>query len=645
MNDFWISILSVSVFVCGSCAAAPVETEIAPTDGLKHVDQDVRVRFRVTDTGTAAQTQWVIGFRKWDVDGCLLIRVPTEVQAEFAEKGIKQAKFFVGKEIEVVGRVQSITPGGRTCPAIFLKAASDIRILKQPETGATPNSPLAMKSKSDTDSILEISAQDALQHVGKKVRTTMTGKSIGQSGKGQVLNSEASYDAPGNLQILFSPEAMQASIADGFGKPGQFCLDREITVTGVVQVHSPGGVKVPMIEVLTMGDVTYELECLKPSVSVAELVNRRVDLYLNDGKRTANVLITELEPGSVPESFTSLKADFGRGRTKTISASTVEDVVVDGIPLDLSWNKSDREVRVDESKRQTRRHDALETEKRLGSRGHRSYPLIRDRDRESWLQKNREFAKAAKEFFPDRPFRISESDYFIVVTDVSEAEGRVYFRYLDELYDEMCQAFGIPVGRNIFKGKCIICAFEQRPDFIRFETNFLKKTGGNVTNAGGLCHPNIDGQVVVSLFKKDFEARFAYVLVHETSHAIVSRFLSDAPIPSWLNEGMAVWIGGRIVKTDDTLQKSVERSVVALRQQQTLAGFFEADQTEGSLYGTGAAVVDLLINAKEGAFRSFFIDLKSGYTQEEALQRRFDMTLGELTTQYGCSIGMPSLAR
>ncbi|MCA9083866.1 MAG: hypothetical protein KDA81_07410 [Planctomycetaceae bacterium] len=622
------------------------ETEIKPTDGLNHVGEKVRVRFQVSNIGAAAKgAEWVVGFRTWKDDGCLIVRVPADVKADFAAQNINSPHHFLNKDVEVTGQIQVISPGGRDCPAIFLKSTEEIRIVEPGASKPVPAEKPQMKLGRSADSVIDIAPKDALQHVGKKVRVTMSVRSIGQAKEGQVLNSEDSYDVPGNLQVLFSSKLMAAYAKNGYGQPGQFYRDREIQVTGVIQVRNPGGVKVAGIDVQAMDDVTCELECLKPSLPVPELVNRTADLYLNDGKRTADVLITAIEIGSTPESLTSLKIEAGRGRGKTIPASAIEDIVVDGIPLDLTWNKETREVAVDESKRLTRRHDALETEKRLSVQGKQRYPVNRDRERETWLQKNRAFANSARDFISDRPFRVSESDYFIVVTDVSEAEGRAYFRYLDQLYDEMCQAFGIPIGRNIFKGKCIICAFERRADFIRFETGFLKKTGGNVHSAGGLCHPNIDGQVVVSLFKNDFEARFAYVLVHETSHAIVSRFLSDARIPSWLNEGMAVWIGAKIVRNDDTLQKSVERSIAALRQQQTLAGFFEADQIEGSLYGTGAAVVDLLINAKPGAFRDFFIDLKSGYSQEEALQRRFDITLDELTTQYARSIGLPSLTR
>ena len=237
-----------------------------------------------------------------------------------------------------------------------------------------------------------------------------------------------------------------------------------------------------------------------------------------------------------------------------------------------------------------------------------------------------------------------EREFFLIVTDIPPAQGDVHFRYLDRLYEDMCNSFGIPIGTNLWQGKCIVCAFQDREKFVRFEVEFMKSSRESASGAGGFCYGN-DDRIVISLFKSDLkEARFAYVLVHETSHGIVNRFLSDVQIPSWLNEGMALWIGASIVKDDrETLQSSLEESIATLRQQNSLDGMFEIKQIHGKYYGGSAAVVDLLLNRKKGAFRQYFIDLKHGYSQEEALQRSFGLTPQKLATEYGRSIGVQKL--
>ena len=115
--------LLLSVVLLPCCGVMAAETEIKPTDGLNHVGEKVRVRFQVSNIGAAAKgAEWVVGFRTWKDDGCLIVRVPADVKADFAAQNINSPHHFLNKDVEVTGQIQVISPGGRDCPAIFLKS-------------------------------------------------------------------------------------------------------------------------------------------------------------------------------------------------------------------------------------------------------------------------------------------------------------------------------------------------------------------------------------------------------------------------------------------------------------------------------------------------------------------------------------------
>lgn len=509
------------------------------------------------------------------------------------------------------------------------------------------NVALAASGLPDSSSEFEaISPDHAREYLGRKVRMKFIVQSIGRGDGGRLieLNSKPVWNAPDNVHVHIPPELAAALLKEGIKNPEQFFQFREIEVTGTLQDRRPGGFLVPALEPASVENLQYVLRSARPAIAISQLNNHRVDLYLSNGKSFANVLISEIETGSHSESFVSVRGTNMDGKQTKYRASAIQELAVDGVPLDVMYDKVKKEGIADQSKREARIHEGKASELRLASQGYQLHRRRTDEEQEKSLKANREFAASVKAFFPELPIRTMERDLFLIVTDIPPERGDVYFQYLDRLYEDMCNSFGVPVGTNLWQGKCIVCAFQDRAKFVQFEVDMMKHSRESASMSGGLCHGG-DDRIVISLFKGDLpDARFAYVLVHETSHGIVNRYLSDAQIPSWLNEGMALWIGAMIVKEDkDTLQSSLEESIATMRQQQSLDGMFEVEQIHGKYYGASAAIVDMLLNKKKGAFRKFFIDLKNGYSQEEALQRSFGITLQQLATEYGRTIGVPQL--
>ena len=597
--------------------------DIKPVEGLQHVGKAVRVRMVVSSIGRNGPLYELNSAEAWDAPGNMQIFYGPEVHKVFVKRGIENPqRHFLDKEIEVTGTVLERRVGGKLLPAVDLKSVDNVRLVGK--------------------SAPEIKPEQGLQHVGKAVRVRMVGLSSGLAGESHTLNSGAKWDAPGNFQLLFGKEVVAAYVKEGIKLPGQYFLNKQIDVTGVVIEKRPGGKSVPAIEVQSIDDVKLVLSWSK-APSVTELLNRRVDIYLRNGERIGNVLVTALEAGSVPESIVNLKVKTGAVRARVYRASSVEELVVDGVPLDLSYDRKNRVLSVDLEKRKARLKDDADAERRVAALGHRFWPRLTEEDHAEWMEKHRKFAKSVQDQFLPSSLLVIESKYYIVVTNIPDREAQKYLGYLDTLYDEMCRAFGIPVGSNIWNGKCVVCAFQNQADFIRFEVAAMKNTQADATNSEGNLHGTSDGHFVLSLYKGSTEARFATVLVQQTAQAFMKRFQSNVQVPTWLSRGMALWIAEHIVKEDDTYEKSLKQSITAIQTQQTLAGFFDSSNISGEHFGCGAAMVDILINRDAGQFRQFFTDIKLGYATEEALKRAYKLTFADLTTLYGRKIGLPNL--
>ena len=184
-------------------------------------------------------------------------------------------------------------------------------------------------------------------------------------------------------------------------------------------------------------------------------------------------------------------------------------------------------------------------EKRLTANRDQFWGRLSQEDHESFMEKHQQFLSKVKTTLPDLTFRLVETEYFLFFTDLEPAEVNGYIAYLDAMYKELCKAFGLSPDKNIWCGKCVVVAFNQRRDFLRFQGLVMKND--DAAGAQGLCHQSRDGTVIFSGYKGD-NGFFGHVLVHETSHGFVHRYMTTARAPSWLNEGISDWLATRLSK-------------------------------------------------------------------------------------------------
>jgi hypothetical protein len=143
------------------------------------------------------------------------------------------------------------------------------------------------------------------------------------------------------------------------------------------------------------------------------------------------------------------------------------------------------------------------------------------------------------------------------------------------------------------------------------------------------------------------QSAFAHMLVHETSHGFNHRWMSPEPLPNWLNEGIAEWVGTQVVPTCRQVPMKEARAAEFMRASGGVgANFFAADpdhHIEAVQYGIASSLVKFMVARDRKRFASFVRGIKEGMSVDESLKASFDASLADLIAAYGKAIGVPGL--
>ena len=222
-----------------------------------------------------------------------------------------------------------------------------------------------------------------------------------------------------------------------------------------------------------------------------------------------------------------------------------------------------------------------------------------------------------------------ETDHFIVFTDWDEREHAFLKKNLEEAYKVVSKQFDMSPKENIFVGRLPVYMFAEYSDFRSFAQTIDRF---QVTQTvAGYYHGNEAGFGHMSMWKpnesltgtrniKDAERLWAYVLVHEFTHAFLARYRSNEFIPRWLNEGIAEVIASSQFPLRD--HQRVARSM-ALNGGDVSMLFDDENMPSGVYYPVMQSMVELLVKTDRKKFIKLIDDIKDGMDPEEALQTGF----------------------
>lgn len=394
------------------------------------------------------------------------------------------------------------------------------------------------------------------------------------------------------------------------------------------------------VQLLTLLALFPAASVVAQDISLTELVDQVVDVRIQGNEQYSGCTIIRAEEGKLPGSIKNLKLQpAGTEKTRGIPVRKVVEIFVDGQPLDVAYDKKARCLLHSPEKRRERLEWEAEVNQQLARKRRSLWRPLTAAQHEKFMERHLEFLEKTKKEMSHIKFRYIETQYFMFLTDLSPEEVDGLLVYLDAMYSELCKAFGIPPTQNIWCGKCVVVTFREEKDYLFFEDAMMNY---NAKGSQGLCHSYGDGRVIFAGCQG--RSGFPNVLVHETTHGFVHRYLSNANIPSWLNEGMADWMGHEIVQSQRVPTRR-ERAATQVAEQGTLGDFFTAEPITANQYGIASSMVEILIQRDRGngKFKEFFDGIKLGKDPEESLKDSFNLTYQELTILYARAIGMNAI--
>ena len=298
------------------------------------------------------------------------------------------------------------------------------------------------------------------------------------------------------------------------------------------------------------------------------------------------------------------------------------------------------------ARRQRERYEVelRDAAERMRAHGVEPWPELTSEQHAAEVESLKAFVQQVRGSFP--AVELVETHEFLVATDILPEQVAPFVASLDSMHDFLCTLYGIPQGEPVWKGKCLVFAFAREDDFLAFEGRFMQTQPQGVH---GLCHQRSDGRVVMACYRGNDPAAFAHMLVHETSHGFNHRWLSPARVPSWLNEGLAEWVGSQVVPGSGQVRAKEFSAFEAMRAGGRVGENFFDDERESRIaplqYGVASSLVRFLVSRDRKRFAQFVQMVKEGSSAEDALAATYRATLDELLVVYGRAIGVPNLTR
>jgi len=372
-------------------------------------------------------------------------------------------------------------------------------------------------------------------------------------------------------------------------------------------------------------------------------VGQTLDLVeLGTGKRLVRPVLEGITTRGDRTTAIRLRAE-GEPKTITVSVGGIAKIIAGRETIHEADAKASG-TSLARSRRARELHERQQTKsrERMQAHGVEPWPSLTAEDHAAQVEELEAFVAEVRKDFP--ALAVSQTHEFLVATDIPAAQMAPFTAKLDAMHDFLCDLYGIPRGEPVWKGKCLVIAFLREEDFVAFEPRFMKvETGG----AHGLCHQRSDGRVVMACHRGNDASAFAHMLVHETSHGFNHRWTSPQPLPNWLNEGIAEWVGTQVVPNCRQVPMKEARAAEFMKSSGGVGDDFFAAGPDHHItpvqYGIASSLVKFMVARDRKRFASFVRGIKEGMSVDESLKASFDASLAELVNAYGKAVGVPGL--
>jgi hypothetical protein len=252
------------------------------------------------------------------------------------------------------------------------------------------------------------------------------------------------------------------------------------------------------------------------------------------------------------------------------------------------------------------------------------------------------WGKGMKRIAPDT-HRI-ETEHFIIYSAWSKSDDAKLRGIYEKLYVALCKQFDIPPTDNIWIGKLPVFAFWKKKDFTDFGVKVVevsprmaRESSGYAGYRGRLQYVILGPVLMKGMTKADARTWFYELLVHESTHAFMLRYINPGRVVNWLNEGIAEMISAALVPKGSASRK-LRKAHAAVKQgkgSEFLPMFTARNIPMGSeSYGAAQSLARFLLLKGRKKFIQLVYELKGGSDSETALGKVYELTHEELLNQW-----------
>lgn len=226
----------------------------------------------------------------------------------------------------------------------------------------------------------------------------------------------------------------------------------------------------------------------------------------------------------------------------------------------------------------------------------------------------------------------TETDFFILYTNLDRNEARRWLGLLDKMYIRLCKVFDIDRKTNIWRGKALIVILREPAQYAKYNAAAF---GNPMSGSAGVCVSYGNGHVKISFYRQPDEGEFAHVLVHEAVHGFVHRYIGPGYVPNWANEGLAEFLADDLVPRTGIMDRKRDYSLQMLRRTRHLGAFFLLPNIEGWQYGVAYDLATTMIRENRKGYVKFIQAIKGGKPWQKALEEDYGLSVDQLIRGYG----------
>lgn len=357
------------------------------------------------------------------------------------------------------------------------------------------------------------------------------------------------------------------------------------------------------------------------------------------------------------DDISKVRLRLAAGRLRTIDLADIRQIASDGAALYVNPGMADagadgqptpdRKPTREERRAAAQEADAKQAAAarrkwlaKLAANNVRAWPEVSDAEHEAAIARYKQTGAEAQRLLP--ALRLYETGRFLFYSNIPPEEVAPFIKRLDQMHDWMTDTYNLPRGERVWLGKAPVYAFLQQEQFAAFERRFFQHDPQPGTY--GLCHQSSSGEVAITCYRGQEPHEFAAMLVHETSHGFIHRYKTMQPLPSWVNEGMADYIGALMVPQSQSVKRREERLLARLKQDPTIRrSFFGPGAIEFDDYGVASSLARFMIQTNPDAYVGFIEGMKAGLDWEASLRESYQAEPAQLVNAYAKWLGLGQL--